>query len=345
MSSAQASTNPTKVLITGGTGIVGRYAIEALRKRGYAVRVLSRTPEKYSWLRNLNVETAKGDVTDAASVESAMLGITHVIHAAALVSLWPRRKPDMLVTNLEGTRNLLAACKKHSVQRMVHIGALASVGEPDDPSVTKVTEATPTHPRADESEYTATKRLASEAVDQAAREGLSVVSVLPPLILGAAEWTSSSAAFFKLLHEGFPFYTNTHLPAVSADDLTHVILSLLFTQEYSGQRFFVTAGALSGRDMFGLIAQSVGKPAQTRQLPSGLIRAIGWLSEKISFITDREPLFTIASANVLTEDYPYEYVGEKAEKLLNFNYKPLPHVIAETGPALLAARQTTGMAD
>lgn len=304
--------------------------------------MLSRTPEKYSWLHDLNVETAKGDVTEAASVDAAMTDITHVIHAAALVSLWPRRKPDMLATNLEGTRNVLAACKKHNVQRMVHIGALASVGEPDDPNVTQVTEATPTHPRTDESEYTATKRLANEAVDQAAREGLSVVSVLPPMILGICDWTNTSAAFFKLLDEGFSFYTDMRLPAVSADDLTHVILSLLFTQEYSGQKFFVTAGALHGREMFGLTAKSIGKPAPTRKLPSGLIRTLGWLSEKISFITNREPLFTIASANTLVENYPYEYVGAKAEKLLDFKYKPLPKVIAETGPALLEARQTTG---
>jgi nucleoside-diphosphate-sugar epimerase len=223
---------------------------------------------------------------------------------------------------------------------MVHIGALASVGEPDDPAITKVTETTATHPRADESEYTASKRLASEAVAQAAREGLPVVSVLPPLILGTSEWTSSSAAFFKLMNDGFPFYTDMRLPAVSADDLMHVILSLLFTSEHSGERFFVTAGALSAREMFGLIAQSIGKPAPTIKLPTALVRSIGWLSEKISFITNREPLFTIASADVLTENYPYEYVGEKAERLLNFRYRPLPQVIAETGPALLAARKT-----
>src|SRR5689334_14401213 len=141
MPSTQISTTSSnlRILVTGGTGIVGRYAITALVKRGYAVRVLSRTPEKYSWLHALNVEIAKGDVTDAASVDAAMNGVTHVLHAAALVSLWPRRKPDMLATNLEGTRNVLAACKKHKVQRMVHIGALASVGEPDDPNITQVT--------------------------------------------------------------------------------------------------------------------------------------------------------------------------------------------------------------
>jgi len=343
MSSSQLSTSGSneRVLVTGGTGVVGRYDIEALVKRGYAVRVLSRNPQKYAWLTKLNVELVKGDITDPAVVDAAMAGITHVIHAAALVSLWPRRLPDMLASNLEGTRNVLAACKKHGVQRMVHIGALASVGEPNDATITKVTELTATHPRADESEYTASKRQASEAVEQASREGLSVVSVLPPLILGKAEWTSSSAAFFKLMYDGFSFYTDMRLPAVSADDLTHVILSLLFTNAYSGERFFVTAGALSGKEMFKLIAQSVGKPAPTIKLPSALIQSIGWLSEKISFLTNREPLFTIASANVLTENYPYEYVGEKAERLLNFKYRPLPQVIAETGKALLEARTTT----
>lgn len=315
--------------------MVGRHAAEALLKRGYTVRILSRNPEKYDWLKSSNVESVQGDVTDPASLNAAMEGVTHVIHAVALVSLWPLRMQDMLAVNLEGTRNLLNACKKHQVQRVVHIGALASTGQPVDPGITKTTEAVLTRPRIDESEYTASKRFANVIVDQAAKDGLSVVSVLPPLVLGVGEWNSSSAAFFKLMYEGFPFYTDLRLPAVSVDDLTHVIVSLLFTQEYSGERFFVTAGALEGKEMFGLIAKSMGKPAPTIKLPSGLIRFIGWLSEKISYITKREPLFTIASANVLTENYPYEYVGERAERLFNFKYKPLPQAIAETGKALL----------
>jgi dihydroflavonol-4-reductase len=330
-----------RVLVTGGTGVVGRYVIEALVKQGCAVRVLSRNPQKYSWLKNLNIESVPGDITDPVAVENAMAGVTHVVHAAALVSLWPRRLPEMLETNLEGTRHVLAACKKHGIQRMIHIGALASLGEPDDPAITKVTESTATHPRADESAYTASKRLANDEVDQAAREGLPVVTVHPPLILGVGDWESSSAAFFKLMHGGFAFYTDMRLPAVSADDLTHVIISLLFTNEYSGEKFFVTAGALGGKEMFELIAKSIGKPAPTIKLPTALIQSIGWLSEKISFISNREPLFTIASANVLTENYPYEYVGEKAARLLNFQYKPLPQVITETGKALLEARETT----
>lgn len=341
MPSSKKSKNVSNVcvLITGGTGVVGRYAIEALVKRGYTVRVFSRTPQKYAWLKSLNVELATGDITDPAAVDVAMTGVTHVIHAAALVSLWPRRLPEMLATNLEGTHNVLAACKKHGVQRMVHIGALNSVGEPKDVTITEVTETVATQPRADESEYTSTKRRANEAVDQAAREGLSVVSVLPPLVLGVGEWTSSSAAFFKLMYEGFSFYTDMRLPAVSADDLTHVIVSLLFTGEYSGERFYVTAGALSGKEMFGLIAQSVGKSAPATKLPSALLQVVGWLSEKMSMLINREPLFTVASANVLTENYAYEYVGEKAERLLNFKYKPLPQAIIETGQALLEAHK------
>ena len=338
--SSSKNTSKERILITGGTGVVGRYTIEALVKQGYAVRVLSRNPHKHEWLKKLNVELVKGDITDPAEVDAAMTGITHVIHAAALVSLWPRRFREMLASNLEGTRNVLTACKKHGIQRMVHIGALASVGEPKDATITKLTETTATRPRADESEYTASKRMANEEVDRAAREGLSVVSILPPLVLGVGEWTSSSAAFFKLMYEGASFYTDMRLPAVSAEDLTHVIVSLLFTNDHSGERFFVTAGALNGKEMFSLIAKSVGKPAPTIKLPNGLIQVIGWLSEKISFLTNREPLFTVASANVLIENYPYEYIGEKAERLLNFKYKPLHQVIAETGPALLEARKT-----
>jgi len=65
------------ILVTGGSGVVGHFAIEELLSRGHSVRALVR-----SGVPTNNVEIAKGDLSDAASLERAMRGVDGVVHAA-----------------------------------------------------------------------------------------------------------------------------------------------------------------------------------------------------------------------------------------------------------------------
>src|SRR5262249_7169006 len=65
------------ILVTGGTGLVGHFAIEELLRRGHSVRALVRSD-----LSTNNVEISKGDLSDTASLERAMQGIDGVVHAA-----------------------------------------------------------------------------------------------------------------------------------------------------------------------------------------------------------------------------------------------------------------------
>ena len=94
-----------KILVTGGTGFLGSYILEELITQGYHVRALFRKKEKPFWIDATvleKVEWVSGDILDIVSLEEAMEGIDHVIHAAAMVSFDPAEKKALYKINVEG---------------------------------------------------------------------------------------------------------------------------------------------------------------------------------------------------------------------------------------------------
>ena len=103
-------------LVTGASGFLGSSLVAALCRRGVRVRALVRTTSDLRRLSGLGVEIVRGDVCDSPSLREAAPGQQVVFHAAAKVPDWgPRR--EFFRVNLDGTRNLVAACQDASVER------------------------------------------------------------------------------------------------------------------------------------------------------------------------------------------------------------------------------------
>jgi uncharacterized protein YbjT (DUF2867 family) len=116
-----------KILVTGGTGVIGEGAIPELIQRGHSVRLLSRHADEDAkqWV---GVEPFVGDVADAASIENAADGCDAVLHIAGIVAEEP---PETTFANVNvgGTRNLLGEARRANVRRFVYVSSLgADVG-------------------------------------------------------------------------------------------------------------------------------------------------------------------------------------------------------------------------
>jgi NADH dehydrogenase len=109
------------VLVTGGTGFVGPHVVHALRARELPVRALVRDPHRASRLAAWGVELAQGDVTEPASLRTAMQGVEAVVHLVAIIKGSPA---DFERVMEQGTRNVVAAAKEAGVRRFVLASAL-----------------------------------------------------------------------------------------------------------------------------------------------------------------------------------------------------------------------------
>ena len=116
-----------KVLITGGAGFLGINLIRHLMARGYGISSLD--VEEFDYPERDGIETIKGDIRDKALVNRAMEDVDLVVHTAAALPLYSPE--DIYTTDVEGTRNVLEAARRHGVKRVVHVSSTAVYGIPD----------------------------------------------------------------------------------------------------------------------------------------------------------------------------------------------------------------------
>jgi UDP-glucose 4-epimerase len=123
----------TVCLVTGGAGFIGSHLVEALVKRGNTVRVLDNFST--GTLANLDavrdrVHVLGGDITDLASVQTAMEGVEVVFHQAALASV-PRSIANPLATHqacATGTLKVLTAARDAGVRRVIYAASSSAYG-------------------------------------------------------------------------------------------------------------------------------------------------------------------------------------------------------------------------
>ncbi len=169
---------PGSVLVTGGGGFLGGAVVRKLLERG--VRVTSFARGSYPELEARGVRVVRGDLTDEAAVLRAAEGCEAVVHVAALPGVWGPRERFFL-TNVNGTRAVLAACRALGIRRLVHTSTPSVVHAGGD--LEGVTNAAP-YPDHFEAAYPETKAIAEREVLAANGPTLATVALRPHLVWG-----------------------------------------------------------------------------------------------------------------------------------------------------------------
>jgi 2-alkyl-3-oxoalkanoate reductase len=167
-----------KALVTGGGGFLGRYIVEQLIRQGHSVRILARGD--YRELKNQGVECIRGDIRDSSVVLEAVDGMDCVFHVAALAGLWGAR--DLFFSiNVNGTRNIISACQKRKVARLVYTSSPSVIFDMQDQE--GVDETHP-YPKKFYAHYAETKSIAERMVLAANSDSLATCALRPHLIWG-----------------------------------------------------------------------------------------------------------------------------------------------------------------
>jgi UDP-glucose 4-epimerase len=123
--------NERTVLVTGGAGFIGSHVAAGFEREGFAVRVLDDLSTGQRQNLSPSWRFIEADLRDAASVAEAVKGVTFVAHLAAFVSLPEsfERHDDCFQTNVQGTFNLLEACRAEGVAKLVFASSSAVYAE------------------------------------------------------------------------------------------------------------------------------------------------------------------------------------------------------------------------
>ncbi|WP_193043814.1 NAD-dependent epimerase/dehydratase family protein [Mycolicibacterium baixiangningiae] len=112
---------PTKVVVTGGSGRVGRYVVDELAT-GFDVTNVDLTQS------SADVEYAEGDVTDLDSMRRALKGADAVVHLAAIDFDWKAAPEQYIRVNTMGTWNVLQAAAENDLQKVVLCSSVSACG-------------------------------------------------------------------------------------------------------------------------------------------------------------------------------------------------------------------------
>jgi nucleoside-diphosphate-sugar epimerase len=115
------------VLITGGTGLLGRHLVAALQDRGDTVRVLALPEDDTGWLRQRGVAVYRGNVRWPDTLAAPLSGVTAVVHLAGMMGVW-RPLQQYRDVNVTGTRNVCGAALAEGVSRIVHVSSWTVYG-------------------------------------------------------------------------------------------------------------------------------------------------------------------------------------------------------------------------
>jgi len=170
-----------KALVTGGGGFLGSAIVRMLHERGDEVSVLGRGT--YPHIAAYIKRAFQADIRLAPAVARACEGMEIVFHVAALAGIWGRRR-DFWPINVEGTRNVIEACRANGVPRLVYTSSPSVVFGRDD--LCGVDESTPYPPRY-LAAYPETKAAAEQMILAANSASLATVALRPHLIFGPGD--------------------------------------------------------------------------------------------------------------------------------------------------------------
>ena len=253
--------------VTGGTGFVGSNLVAALIERGIGVRVLRRSTSSLVGLDGLACETCVGDVLDGVdTLTTAMAGCTWVFHTAAISDYWRHRGRKRLYrTNVEGTRNMLAAALRAGVERFVLTSSLAAMGLPAPGQTLTEADHFDLPPR--RFPYGYSKHLAECELRRSVDAGLAAVAVNPSVVIGPGDVNRIESAMFVQAARGqlrVAAPGGTNFVAVGDVVQGHIAAA---ERGRVGERYILAGENLSFRDAFTTVCDVAGQPGPRVVLP------------------------------------------------------------------------------
>jgi nucleoside-diphosphate-sugar epimerase len=306
-------------LVTGATGFIGTHLVKALVEKRRDVRCLVRKTSNTKKIETWDIELFYGDLLDKQSLEEAVKGIDIIYHLAGEVFASQRERYYQV--NLDGLNNLLAACLKNSVRKIIHFSSNSSVGPNPDRKI-PVNEDTPCRPIVP---YGKSKLEGEYAIKHFSKEyGLPTVIIRPPVVYGPGVSQSSRVlTFLNLINKGLFRVVGDGENLISLcyiDNLIHGVLLAEAEKRSEGETyFFADERPYSINEIAETIAREEGKTLPKNHLPT-------WVAEILSIslmVPSKMFGFTSPLSRDTIKQLKYSWFVDISKAKKELGYRPI----------------------
>ena len=314
------------VLVTGATGYIGSAVARELAENDTKIRCLVRETSNMKNLDGLYVEIAHGDIRDIESVRRALKGCERVYHLAAVYANWLPDSGLMYRVNEEGTRNVLTACRKAGIQKIVYCSSVAALGAhgkiPADESAQFNLNSTKDH-------YYNSKYRAEQVALEFSRSGLPVVIVNPSNPIGPRDIspTPTGALMINLLKGKFPGYVDGGINLIDVTDCARGIVTAM-EKGRAGEKYILGNRNVSIKEYFELIVKAAGRgKSPSLRIPAWMAVFSGFGYQMLARFNGKPPVTSASWARVGSH-YSW-WDSTKARENLGLGQRPLEESIAD----------------
>ena len=308
-----------KVLVTGGTGYLGRAIVRSMVRHGHEPILFAR----HATTSGLPGRLVDGDIRDRNAVRRSAEGADAIIHSAALVSLWQPNPASFDEINVAGLEAVLEAAKSVGTRRLVYTSSFLALPPSGAPAPLAAND------------YQRTKVRALAIARAAQSTGQPVVILVPGVIYGPGVATEGN-----LVGRLVADHRAGHLPGLVGadriwsyayiDDVAEAHVSAL-APTVSGTEYIV-GGVNAPQIRVFEILRELTAAKLPRRIPFAAASAIAWIEERRAALTRRPPLITRGAVEIFRHDWRLD--SSRSVEELSYHITPL-----EAGlKSLLSAR-------
>lgn len=313
-----------KVAVTGASGHIGNCLVRELEKQGAGIKVLVHNFR--SDLDSMDVELIQGNLLEPESLVNLCEGVDVVFHLAAQIAIENRSSEHVYETNVTGTKNMIKAANYSRVRKFIHFSSIHAfqIGSPD-----QMMDESRSLVKTNKAIYEFTKAEGEREVMIAIKEGLNAVILNPTAVIGPFDYRDSllGQALRKIYQNKLPFLVSGGYNWV---DVRDVVSASIRAVEYGrkGEKYILSGEFCSLKELSVMISKISGCKIPVI-VPVSLARLACPFFKVYSSVTDKKPLYTYQSLNILMNS-PVNISNAKAKKELGYEPRPLEQTLRDT---------------
>ncbi len=264
-----------KVLVTGATGFIGSFLVEALIRKGYDVTCLVRKTSKLKWLSHLRPQYLHADLDDTDSYAKRLGEFEYIFHLAGLTKADSAK--DFYHANAVCTQKLVTAAAEMNplLKRFLHISSLAAAGPSIDGRPLPEDE-----PASPVSVYGKSKLEGEKAV-LSCKEKLLVTIIRPPAVYGPRD-TDFFLVFKAVQNRLFPYWGRSSYSLIYVEDLVQGMILAAEKEAAAGKIYYLADSRIyTNDDILTAMSATLGRKAFRLRLPRSILPALAVLLQKI----------------------------------------------------------------
>lgn len=316
-----------KISVTGASGQIGVVLVKELLKQGHEVTALVFNSQKKG-IENLPIKFLEGNVLEPLDCGRLCYGADVVFHLAAIVSINGDPHGHVWNVNVNGTRNILDACVKHGVKKLVHFSSIHAFNtQPVEQPLNENRTLADEQAFAYEKSKAAGQKLVLQYAQQ---HGLNASVINPTGVLGFDDHLPSikGKMLIDFCNGNIPMLTPGGFDWVDSRDVVKAAINAMH-RGGKGECYLVSGKYYTLTEFARVIGKVTRKKMPSLVAPVWMMKLLLPFIQLYSRIANAEPLYTIESLKSLLEgNKQIDY--SKAAIQLGHAPRPLEETIADS---------------